>query len=169
MDELKKLDIFESCLIDLKIFEDHRGVYNKIVSEEILNYFILQISEINFINSKKNTLRGLHLQDSENKCCKMYFCIDGYTTSLQLDTRKSSPSYGQYLNIQLNSKVPQLLYVPHGVATGFYFHQNAKIVYWQSESYRPKSEKIYNPSYFVDLLKLKNPIMSEKDKNSKIF
>ena len=52
---------------------------------------------------------------------------------------------------------------------GGYPQQNAKIVYWQSESYKPKSEKVYNPSYFVELLKLKNPVMSEKDKNSKIF
>ena len=62
--KIEKLDIFESCLIKLKAFEDHRGTY-KLVSKEILDYFNFHIEEINFINSNKNTLRGLHLQDSK--------------------------------------------------------------------------------------------------------
>ncbi len=169
MFEIEELDIFESCLVKLKAFEDHRGSYNKLVSKGMLDYFKFHIEEINFINSNKNTLRGLHLQDSEKNCSKMYYCLEGSTTSLQLDTRIKSLSFGQYVATELNSKNNKLLYVPHGVATGFYFHQNAKLVYWQSDSYKPESEKVYNPSYFVESLNLKNPIMSEKDKNSKIF
>ena len=169
MFEIEELDIFESCLVKLKAFEDHRGSYNKLVSKGMLDYFNFHIEEINFINSNKNTLRGLHLQDSEKNCSKMYYCLEGSTTSLQLDTRIKSLSFGQYVATELNSKNNKLLYVPHGVATGFYFHQNAKLVYWQSDSYKPESEKVYNPSYFVESLNLKNPIMSEKDKNSKIF
>ena len=169
MNKLEELDIFESCLIKLRAFEDNRGLYNKLVSKEILNYFNFGIEEINFINSKKNTLRGLHLQDTKKKCSKMYYCLDGSTTSLQLDTRKQSPSYGQYMEVELNSEDNKLLYVPHGIATGFYFQHNAKLVYWQSDSYKPESEKVYNPSYFIKSLNLKNPIMSEKDKSSKIF
>jgi dTDP-4-dehydrorhamnose 3,5-epimerase-like enzyme len=59
MNKLEELDIFESCLIKLRAFEDNRGLYNKLVSKEILNYFNFGIEEINFINSKKNTLRGI--------------------------------------------------------------------------------------------------------------
>jgi dTDP-4-dehydrorhamnose 3,5-epimerase len=144
-------------------------MYNKLVSKEILDYFNFQIEEINFINSNENTLRGLHLQDSQRKCSKMYYCIEGSTTSLQLDTRKQSPTFGNYMDVELNSKHHKLLYVPHGIATGFYFHRNAQLIYWQSDSYKPESEKVYNPSFFIKSLNLKNPIMSEKDKNSKIF
>ena len=169
MNELEELDIFESCLVELKNFEDHRGLYTKLVSKEILDYFHFEIEEINFINSNKNTLRGLHLQDSEKNCSKMYYCLDGSTTSLQLDTRKQSPSYGNYMYVELNSEDNKLLYVPHGVATGFFFQHNAKLVYWQSDRYKPKSERVYNPSYFINSLNLNNPIMSEKDKSSEIF
>ena len=35
MIKLEELDIFESSLIKLKAFEDHRGTYNKLVSKEI--------------------------------------------------------------------------------------------------------------------------------------
>ena len=169
MNELEELNIFESCLIKLQAFEDHRGLYNKLVSKEILDYFDFGIEEINYINSNKNTLRGLHLQDTNKKCSKIYYCLEGSTTSLQLDTRKQSPSYGNYMDVELNSKNNKLLYVPHGIATGFYFHRNAKLVYWQSDSYKPDSEKVYNPSYFIKSLNLNNPIMSEKDRSSKIF
>tara|TARA_Y100000389_G_scaffold4279_1_gene4061 strand:+ start:1069 stop:1587 length:519 start_codon:yes stop_codon:yes gene_type:complete len=169
MNELEELDIFESCLVKLRTFEDHRGMYNKLVSKEILKYFDFGVEEINFINSNKNTLRGLHLQDGKKKCSKMYYCLEGSTTSLQLDTRKESPSYGNYMEVELNSEDNKLLYVPHGIATGFYFQHNAELVYWQSDSYKPESEKVYNPSYFIKSLNLNNPIMSEKDKSSKIF
>ena len=73
------------------------------------------------------------------------------------------------MEVELNSENNKLLYVPHGIATGFYFQHNAKLVYWQSDSYKPESEKVYNPSYFIKSLNLKNPIMSEKDKSSTIF
>jgi len=169
MIKLEELDIFESSLIKLKAFEDHRGTYNKLVSKEILDYFNFQIEEINFINSNKNTLRGLHLQDSKKNCSKMYYCLKGSVTSLQLDTRKKSPSFGQYFDTKLNSINNELLYVPHGIATGFYFQENAKLVYWQSDSYKPEDEKVFNPSHFVKSLNLNNPVMSNKDKNSLPF
>lgn len=168
MNKLTKLDIFESYLIKLQAFEDHRGIYNKLVSKEILNYFNFHIEEINFIHSKENTLRGLHLQESKN-CNKIYYCLEGSATSLLLDTRIKSPSYGKYINFELDSKKNELLYVPHRVATGFYFQKDAKIVYWQSDGYMPESEIVYNPSPFVKSLNLINPIMSNKDRNSKIF
>lgn len=168
MNKLTKLDIVESYLVKLQDFEDNRGIYNKLVSKEILDYFNFYIEEINFIHSKKNTLRGLHLQESKN-CNKMYYCLEGSTISLQLDTRKNSTSYGKYIYFELNSKNNQLLYVPHGVATGFYFHKDAKLVYWQSDSYMPEFEIVYNPSPFVESLNLINPIMSDKDRNSNIF
>ena len=51
----------------------------------------------------------------------MYYCLEGSVTSLQLDTRKKSPSFGQYFDTKLNSINNELLYVPHGIATGFIF------------------------------------------------
>ncbi len=55
MNELEELDIFESCLVKLRNFVDHRGLYNKLVSKEILKHFDFGVEEINFINSNKNT------------------------------------------------------------------------------------------------------------------
>ena len=56
MNELEELDIFESCLVKLRNFEDHRGLYNKLVSKEILKHFDFGVEEINFINSNKKFL-----------------------------------------------------------------------------------------------------------------
>ena len=51
MNELEELDIFDSCLVKLRTFEDHRGLYNKLVSKEILKYFDFEVEEIN-LNSE---------------------------------------------------------------------------------------------------------------------
>tara|TARA_B100001029_G_C15062995_1_gene460303 strand:+ start:2175 stop:2690 length:516 start_codon:yes stop_codon:yes gene_type:complete len=169
MDNLKKLEIEKSCLIELNTFEDNRGLYRKLISREILDYFNFEVNEINFIISNKNSLRGLHLQDSGQPCSKIFYCIEGSVTNLQLDTRKDSKTYGKYLNTNLDTTSSSILYVPDGVATGFYFYENSKIVYWQSDYYQPEFEKCYNPSYFIESLKLNNPIISEKDAESEYF
>ena len=169
MNDLVELEIQGSYLVKLNTFEDNRGTYRKLVSKEILDYFNFEINEINYISSNKNSIRGLHLQDSGNECNKIFYCIDGSVTNLQLDTRNDSKSFGKYINTDLDSLSSSILFVPHGVATGFYFYENSKIIYWQSDFYQPLHEKSFSPSHFIDLLSLKDPIISEKDLKADTF
>lgn len=97
--------------------EDERGsVWKEFSRKEFLQ------NEINFkplesmtIVSKKNVLRGLHFQRTKPQD-KIVRCIDGYIWAVVVDLRKSSETFGRWLNINVNEGTEA--YIPKGCAFG---------------------------------------------------
>lgn len=163
----KSLEIEGSYLIKSSIYEDERGSYRKILSNEIITDLDFKIQEINFINSKKNSIRGLHIYKNAT-CDKIFFIVSGSVVNLQLDTRKNSKTYGKYLSTHLEDSDLEAILIPSGVANGFYFKEDSKIVYIQNLKHSD-SEIAYSPKYFYQKLKISDPIISVKDNSSEQF
>ncbi|EGU33635.1 dTDP-4-dehydrorhamnose 3,5-epimerase [Vibrio sp. N418] len=165
-----QLDILGCYLIDLPKFEDHRGAFIKTFHP---NHFeTTPISEFNlkeefYSVSKQNVLRGLHFQEPPVAHNKLVTCLEGKVLDFFVDIRKSSNTYGSLLSIELCSEIPQLLYLPKGLAHGFLtLSEQATLLYKTDHVYAPEQDKgILWSSVGLDVenLKLNELIVSDRD------
>jgi dTDP-4-dehydrorhamnose 3,5-epimerase len=123
-----------------KVREDERGSFTKTFQQEVFEHSHLEIhyTEEYFSRSKQNVIRGLHFQLPPEECVKMVYCIDGEVIDVVLDLRVGSPTYGKHEIFNLNDRLANILYIPIGLAHGFYTKsETATMIYKVSKSYSP--------------------------------
>ncbi|AYA36891.1 dTDP-4-dehydrorhamnose 3,5-epimerase [Hymenobacter oligotrophus] len=92
-------------------------------------------------NPRKGTLRGLHYQTEPYAEAKLVRCTRGALYDVIVDLRPDSPTYGQWLGVELTADSYRMLYVPAGFAHGFLTLQdNTDISYQVSAKYAPQHE-----------------------------
>ena len=125
----------------------------------------------NHASSQKNILRGLHYQLKFPQG-KLIRCIQGQILDICVDIRKSSPTFGQWVGEILSSENARQLYVPPGFAHGYVVRSdNAEVEYKCTELYHPEDDYgiLWNdPAIGIDW-GIKNPILSEKDKQQPLL
>tara|TARA_B100001250_G_C19815288_1_gene797980 strand:- start:5061 stop:5609 length:549 start_codon:yes stop_codon:yes gene_type:complete len=149
------------------VFKDERGFFSETYSRE--KYISLGVNEEfvqdNHSQSKKNTLRGLHYQSQKSQG-KLVRVVRGEVFDVAVDVRKDSSTFGKYFSILLNQTNHYQLYMPPGIAHGFYVtSEYANFEYKCTDYYSPENEKgvIWNdPDINIDWPSSK-PIISQKD------
>jgi dTDP-4-dehydrorhamnose 3,5-epimerase len=139
------MDISETSIsgcyeITLSTFSDNRGNFIKTFNREIFEENSLEVnfSEQYYSISHKRVLRGLHFQIPPKDHVKLVHCISGDILDVVFDLRKDSPSFGRYKEFRLNAKNRNLIYIPSGLAHGFYvLSDNATVIYNTSTTYSP--------------------------------
>jgi dTDP-4-dehydrorhamnose 3,5-epimerase len=147
-------------------FKDNRGSFREVykkknIKKENLIFHCLSIS-------KKNVLRGLHIQ-TRNSQAKYLTVIKGEVFDVMVDLRKKSKNFGRYFSINLSSKNHCSIYIPEGFAHGFCCLDKENIVYYCSSNYRDKNNEIgilWNDPDINIKWPIKNPILSIKDKKN---
>lgn len=129
-------------LVEPKMIPDERGFFARTWCRQEftargLNPRLAQCS-ISF-NKKKGTLRGMHYQAAPCAEAKLVSCIRGVVYDVVIDLRPESPTYREWLAVELSSENYKALYIPEGLAHGFHTLENNTVVYYQiSEFYRPE-------------------------------
>ena len=129
-------------IIEMERLKDRRGFFartfcKKEFKKHGLNPRILQCS-ISF-NKKKGTLRGIHYQVSPHQEAKLVSCIRGAIYDVTIDLRPDSPTFKQWLAVELTADNHRMLYVPEGVAHGFQtLTDNTEVLYQMFELYYPE-------------------------------
>jgi dTDP-4-dehydrorhamnose 3,5-epimerase len=161
--KIVKTKIKGLLIIKTNIYKDKRGFFKEIVKEKILKkkfkFTCLSVS-------KKNTLRGLHIQ-LKNPQAKLITVAFGTILDVVLDLRKNSQTFGKTFSIKMSDKSDFSLFIPAGFAHGFFCKSEKCIVYYKCSNYQnKKSEKTIK--WNDDFLKIKwpnkKPIISKKDK-----
>ena len=167
--EFKKLEIPDVILIKPKVFEDERGFFMETYIKEdfdekagINGEFI----QDNHSKSKRGVLRGLHFQKEPYAQAKIVRCIRGAIYDVAVDLRKNSPTFGNYVGINLSEDNMYQLYIPGGCAHGFLVVSDAaEVIYKVDNSYAPDFEgglRWNDPDVAIPWPN-KNPILSSKD------
>ncbi len=151
-----------------RVFGDERGFFFESYSEKIFEEYL---PEIHFVQdnqsfSSKGTLRGLHFQKAPYAQGKLVRVITGSALDVVVDIRKESPTYGQHLTFELNTKDHNMVYVPEGFAHGFVaLEDKTTFVYKCTNYYNKESEGgiIWNDPELNINWGVENPIVSEKD------
>ncbi len=154
----KDLFVFRS-----RIFKDNRGW----LKEEFKKKFVKSNLVFSLVsNSKKNVLRGLHMQ-TKNSQGKFLSVVKGKVLDVAVDLRKNSKTYGKHFKIILSEKNGKHLFVPKGFAHGILGLDKENILHYACSNYRDhKSEvsiKWNDPDLKINW-GIKKPIVSKKDK-----
>jgi dTDP-4-dehydrorhamnose 3,5-epimerase len=131
-----------SFIIDIEPLSDERGFFARSWDEEKfrqrgLNPRLVQCN-ISF-NRKRGTLRGMHYQAAPFAEDKLVRCTMGAVHDVIIDLRSESPTFKQWLAVDLTAENHRALYVPQGFAHGFQtLVDNTEIFYQMSEYYHPE-------------------------------
>ena len=161
-------------IIEPQIFKDERGYfYESYNQEKFLKVGVRDVFvQDNQSLSQKNVVRGLHFQHPPYAQAKLVRVIKGSVYDVVVDIRKDSPTYGQSFGIELTEENFLMLYVPIGFAHGFATLQDNTIFAYKCSAFYNKASEdtiLWNdPTLNIDW-KVQSPILSEKDKQGKLF
>ncbi|MDL2304413.1 dTDP-4-dehydrorhamnose 3,5-epimerase [Bacteroides sp. OttesenSCG-928-D19] len=163
-------------LIEPKVFSDSRGYFMESFKTE---EFHKNIGPVDFIQDNESmssfgVLRGLHYQAGEYSQAKLVRVILGRVLDVAVDLRKSSPTFGKHICVELNDENRRQIFIPRGFAHGFLvLSETAVFTYKIDNVYTPHAER--GLLYCDDSLNIDWPIaesqliMSEKDKQASPF
>jgi len=153
-------------VIKFRYMTDNRGSFTKTFHQKAftdLNYH-LEMNEEYYSQSKKGVFRGMHFQTPPMAVDKLVFCVYGQVKDYVFDLRKSSPTFGQYQCFELNSETPSAVFMPIGLAHGFYATSEVAIMnYKTSQVYDPICDTGIDYRSMPFASELKEVIVSERD------
>ena len=162
-------DCFE---LQPQIFEDERGRFVKTFHADYFrrNNLNCNFSEEYYTVSRQHVLRGLHFQIPPHEHARLVYCIQGSVFDAVVDLRKNSPTYGKYETFELDAEKANMLYIPPGLAHGFYvLSEKAIVSYKVSTVYYSE----HDTGIHWDSVKIpwpdKNPIVSKRDQGFQKF
>jgi len=132
----------DAFIVEPERLEDERGFFARTWCQQQfaargLNHKMVQCN-ISF-NKKKGTLRGMHYQISPYEEAKLVRCIKGAIYDAIIDLRPHSPSFKQWLGVELTEDNRKMLYIPEGFAHGYLtLEDDTEIFYQVSEVYAPE-------------------------------
>ena len=155
-------------VIKNKKYYDNRGYFKELLKENIIKK---KFPFIVMSYSKKNILRGLHLQIN-NPQGKFISVLKGKIFDVAIDLREGSKYFGKkYYNI-LSEKNSKSVYIPPGFAHGFFCIDRDNYVIYSCSKYRHKQSEVgikYNDPHLSIKWPSKKFIISNKDKNNISF
>ena len=162
----------QGCFIlEPKIFEDHRGYFFESFNQNQFN--TLTNTNTRFVQdnesfSNKGVLRGLHYQTGEHAQAKLVRVIQGRVLDVAVDLRAGSPTFSQYVAVELTETNKKQLFIPRGFAHGFVVLSDTAIFSYKCDNFYNKEFEggiIYNdPTLSIDWqLAESSIIVSEKD------
>ena len=167
--KLLKTKIKGPMIIKSKIFKDKRGYLRETFRNNLIRKLSFPFDVMSY--SRKRVLRGLHIQ-TKNPQAKIITVTHGQIYDVAVDLRKNSKTFGKYISLIISDKSDFSFYIPKGFAHGFMCLSKTCTVNYKCSSYRnPKSEKtlMWNDPFLRIKWPLKQPILSEKDKNGYNF
>ena len=164
-----KTAIPDVLIIEPKVFGDDRGFFfesfNQAQFEEAVGRKVNFVQD-NHSKSVKNVLRGLHYQIQQPQG-KLVRVVQGAVLDVAVDIRKSSPTFGQHVLVELSSENKRQLWVPEGFAHGFLvISDTAEFLYKTTDYYAPTFERSIlwsDPAIGISWLVGVTPTLSVKD------
>lgn len=161
-------------IIETDVFGDHRGYFTETYNKpkyKALGITTEFVQDNMSFSAQKGTLRGLHWQNPPYAQAKLVSCTKGTVIDVAVDIRKGSPTFGQWVSVELSAENHRQFFIPRGFAHGF-------LTLTDDVEFRYKCDNVYNklaeggmrydaPEVAVEwgiLLNGIEPVLSEKDK-----
>jgi dTDP-4-dehydrorhamnose 3,5-epimerase len=135
--------IHDVLVIEPKVFGDERGWFTE--SFNALDFSQATGLSVDFVQDNHSfsgqwTLRGMHFQ-REHAQGKLVRVVAGAVFDALVDLRKTSPTFGKWVGIELSAQNHRQLWIPPGLAHGFLvLSETAEFLYKTTDYYHPQSE-----------------------------
>jgi dTDP-4-dehydrorhamnose 3,5-epimerase len=165
----------DAYLIDLDRKNDERGFFARSYCR---NEFGVHGLSLDFVqcnlsfNTHRATLRGMHYQVKPDEEVKLVRCIRGAIYDVIIDLRRDSPTYKQWIGVELDADGRRMLYVPAGFAHGYLtLADETEVQYQVSAFYSPRSERAvrWNDPAFNIKWPIQPEVISSKDRQHPDF
>ena len=158
-------------IIEPTVHGDHRGYFVETFRADKLEAFLgykLNFGQDNESKSSKGVLRGLHYQLPPHAQTKLVRVIQGQVLDVAVDIRKNSPTFGQYVAVELSANNKKQLLVPRGFAHGFVVLEDDTVFAYKVDNYySPECDRgiaFNDPALNIDwILKTEELKLSDKD------
>lgn len=170
--ELIKTKLDGVIIIEPKVFDDHRGFFmeswSKRAFEEVgLHYDFVQ--DNHSASTVTGTLRGIHFQRGEKAQAKLVRCVKGAVLDVAVDLRPLSPTYKQWVAVELSAENKKQLLIPRGFGHGFVtLTDEVEFLYKADNYYTPEADggiRWNDPELAVEW-GVTDPVLSPKDANA---
>ncbi len=171
--EVKKTKIDGLLIITPQVFGDDRGFFVETYNAERYKEMGVDVNFVqdNLSKSQKGVLRGLHFQNEPFAQGKLVQVVTGKVLDVAVDIRKDSPTFGEYVSVELSAENKKQFWVPAGFAHGFVALEDDTIFSYKCTNvYNPESEGglLWDDEEVAIDWKLKEnginkPILAEKD------
>jgi len=172
--EVKELSIPGVLELVPRKFGDARGFFSETFSQRTFNdagIDTVWVQDNHSLSAEVGVLRGLHFQLPPFAQNKLVRVIRGRVLDVVVDIRKGSPSFGEWLGVELSAEKWSQLYVPKGFAHGFKtIEADCEVLYKVSAYYsaeHDRSVRFDDPDLGIDWkLDGAEPVISDKDRNA---
>ena len=156
-------------IIEPDVFVDNRGWFMETWSDKKLKDLGIDVTFVQdnqSYSAKKGILRGLHFQMDPMAQAKLVRVVRGAVMDVAVDLRKGSPTYLQYVTVELSAENKRQFFIPRGFAHGFVtLTDDVEFVYKVDNYYSKecdRSVRFDDPEIGVEW-GIEDPILSEKD------
>ena len=151
---------------------DNRGFFSECWNSQTYADHGIEIGFVqdnHSFNHEAGVIRGMHCQSPPHSQIKLVRCGHGLLYDVVVDVRVGSPTYGEWIGIELSFENSRQLLVSHGCLHGFMtLKPNTEIIYKCSDYYAPETEssvRFDDPDIGIEWpLSGVTPILSDKDK-----
>jgi dTDP-4-dehydrorhamnose 3,5-epimerase len=163
-------EIPDLLIIEPKVFGDDRGFFYESFNRKKfaeLTGLDVDFVQDNHSRSVKNVLRGLHYQIQRPQG-KLVRVVQGSVMDVAVDIRKSSPTFGRHVAVELSGDNKRMFWIPEGFAHGFVvLSDTAEFLYKTTDYWIPEFERCIrwdDPEIGIDWPMSDAPLVSGKDK-----
>ncbi|MCB9610246.1 MAG: dTDP-4-dehydrorhamnose 3,5-epimerase [Polyangiaceae bacterium] len=166
-----KTAIADVLVVEPRVFGDDRGFFTESWNARAFaeaTGVTLPFVQDNHSRSRRGVLRGMHYQVTQPQG-KLVRVVQGAVFDVAVDVRRSSPTFGVWVGVELNEANKKQLWVPPGCAHGFLVtSETADFLYKTTDYYAPAHERCLawdDPTVGVDWPLDAQPTLSDKDRN----
>ncbi len=165
------INIIKSALpgcvkLEYAAVHDHRGSFVKTFNESAFRSLGLEadFAECFYSISGPRVLRGMHFQRPPADHAKVVYCLEGRILDVAVDLRRTSPTLGGHAEFELSADCHNAVYLPRGIAHGFYVMEApALVMYHVSSEYDPLFDGGIRWDSFGFDWPDKEPVVSRRD------
>ena len=157
-------------IVEPQVFGDHRGYFMETYSTKVfaeLGIDNVFVQDNQSFTAQKGVLRGIHFQNAPMAQAKLVRVTRGAVMDVAVDLRKGSPTYKQWVAVELSAENKRMLFIPRGFGHGFKtLTDDVEFCYKVDNLYSRECDRgirFNDPAIGVDWGEVTESLLSQKD------